>query len=97
MRLVVEPKLVEVPEGHEVCAVGGSLLPSVRRLDGGLLVASTGVAGDDHLAEVSELLSEIERRWPVIRRRASVGRASEQRHERSDGEVGRDRRSLSPS
>lgn len=59
--VVSYPTKVTVPEGHEVRAVGGSLIPSVHRLEGGLLVATTGAAGDDHLAEVSQLLSEVER------------------------------------
>jgi hypothetical protein len=55
------PGEIRVPAGHKVQIVKGTLAPSVHRLDGGLLIASTGLAGDDSLAEIPELLSQLER------------------------------------
>jgi hypothetical protein len=45
-----------VPEGHEVRLLGRTLEPSIGRMAGGLLVASTGCGGDHQEWEVTAML-----------------------------------------
>jgi hypothetical protein len=48
-----------VPDGHQVLTVGRTLGPSLGRLPGGLLVATTGFGGDDQESEVTAMLEAV--------------------------------------
>ena len=58
-RPVTSEAKTQVPAGHEVRLLRGSVDPSIARMPGGLLVASTGLGGDDQVSEVSALIEAL--------------------------------------
>jgi hypothetical protein len=56
-----KPKSVKVPEGHAVTVHPPSTAPSVTRTEGGVVIASFGVAGDDDDRELDVILRGVQR------------------------------------